>query len=571
LTDQEPSLNRWPSLRAILACGLVAAVAIAIDTYYSLQAGYLSKPPDYDGVSYLVYARVPLLLFRDHHVRTALHEMLTGISPLWVSVLTAQQLILGDGTWQAFSARFWPLALLLVLVYWIVSRRVTRSVAIAAVAMTAVLPFVSAAVRSSSLEFLSGQANYFEHWWLEDVRPDFLTSVLILWSVAALVEHSQAPRRSAYLVSAALAAAAVLAKTSTAPIALTAWAIALGLNWLWKRRSLEATRMTLVAVIALVVLLIPWAVFGGGALTVVAYLKAIMVYTSDYALPGGPLGGLTYFLVRLPNQLGYVEVWAVIAGALMAAIALLRRRLGLAEMTYAAIALLFYLVFTLTPSKNPLVGTWISLSIWIFFWASVSRLAKARWPESMQRASPAVLAVVGLYTLFVYALGAFALMTWPLSEQRSHAQMSAVTADVARELGRHVSVAQCFAYTPGPGWPNSILYLMMDANGNMPGTTATDVDPTATTVDTYVASARRCAAVLAYREDIAQVAPVFFAPPVRQPYLRAVANWVRNASSGYVLDRSWRFNDLPPSGPHPLGHYQGVSLTLDLYIRTSGT
>jgi hypothetical protein len=295
-----------------------------------------------------------------------------------------------------------------------------------------------------------------------------------------------------------------------------------------------------------------------------------MAFTSDYALPGGPLVGLTYFLVRLPTQLGQVEAWLVIPGALIAAIALLRRRLGPAEMIYAAFPVLFYAVFSLTPSKNPLVGTWISLSLWIFFWSGVSRLAKARWPEPMRRASPAVLAVAGTYVVVVYALGGFALMSWPLSETRSNTQLAAVTADVARELGRHITTGQCFAYVPGPGWPNSISYLLMDANGNVPGSTATDVDPTKTTVGAYVFYASQCQAVMAYREDIAQVAPVFFAPAVRQPYLRAVAQWVRSPGSGYALDRTWHFDDLAPSGAHPLGHYQGVSLTLDLYIRISG-
>ncbi len=561
-----PPEQRWPSFRAILACSSVAAVAVAIDTYFNLQQGYLSKPPDYDGVSYLIYARAPDLLLRGLHVRTALHELFTGISPLWISVLTAQQLILGEGTWQAFSARFWAVAPLLVLVYWIVSRRATRSLAIAAVATTAVLPLVSAGVRASSWEFLSGQANYFEHWWLDDVRPDLLTIVLILWSVAALAEHSQTPRRSAYVVSAAFAVAAVLAKTSTAPIVVMAWAVALGLNWLWNRNR-ETTRMSLMAAILLTVLLIPWAVFGGGALTVVTYLKTSVAFSSAYALPGGLSAGLTYFLVRIPTQLGQVESWVVVPGALIAAVALLRRRLGPAELTYAAIVLLFYFVFSLTPGKNPLVGMWISLSIWTFFWASVSRPATARWRERLQRASPAVLAAVGLYTLLVYSLGAFALMNWPLNEVRANAQLSAVTAGVAQELGRHMSAGQCFAYIPGPGWPNSISLLLMDANGNVPGSTPTDIDPTTTTVDAYVAYASRCEAVMAYREDIARVAPVFFAPPVRQPYLRAVASWVRAPASGFVLDRTWRFNDLPPSGPHPLGHYQGVSLTVDLYLR----
>jgi hypothetical protein len=565
------SEHRWPNIQSVLALSSVAAVVVAIDAYFNSQDGYLARPADYDGISYLVEARAPLLLLRSLHLRAGLHELFTSISPLWISVLTTQQLIFGNGTWQAFTGRFWPVALLLILVYWIVSRRATRSLAIAAVAFTALLPLVSAGVRASSWEFLSGQTNYFEHWYLDDLRPDFLTLVLVLWSIAALAEHSSAPRRSAYLGSAAFAAAAVLAKTSTAPVALVAWAMALGLNWLWNRRSQEATRMTVFAAIFLVILLIPWAVFAGGVLTVVTYLKGLTAFRSAYESPGGLLGGLTFFLVRIPNQLGQIEAWAVIAGTAVLTVALLRRRLGRPETMYAAVVVLFYVVFSLPASKSIQIGEWISLSIWIFVWAGAARFAKARWPGPMNRAAPAVLAVVGLYTLFVYALGAFALISWPLSEQRSNAQLSAVTADVARELGRHVSADQCFAYVPGPGWPASLIYVLMDSNGNAPATTAIDVDPTKTTVGDYVAAATRCAAVLAYREDIASVAPVFFAPAVRQPYLRAVAQWVRSPESGFALDRTWRLTDLAPSAPHTLGRYQGVSLTVDLYLRTLGT
>ena len=554
-----------------MACFLLAAVAVAIDGFFSAQDGYLSKPPDYDGVSYLVYARAPYLLFRALHIRTGLHLLLTDISPLWVSALTAQQLILGDGTWQAFSVRFWPVALLLTLIYWIVSRRATRPLAVTAVVLTALLPFVSAGVRASSLEFLSGQANYYEHWYLDDLRPDLIAIVLAMWSIAVLAEFSQTPRRSAYLVSAAFAAAAVLVKTSTVPVVLAAWALALGVNWLWNRRSQEATRMSLVAALFLTVLLIPWAVFGAGILTVVTYLKEVVAFHDAYASPGGLIGGFTYFPIRVPTQLGQIEVWVVIAGALVVMVALLRRRLGPAEMIYGALVPLFYIAFSISPGKDAQVAGWMSLSIWLFFWAGVSRLAAARWPGPIKRASPVLLGAVAAYTLAVYALGGIALINWPLSEQRSNAQLSTVTADVARELGRHISVEQCFGQVPGPGWPNALIYLLMDANGNMPGSTATDVDPTKTTVSDYVASATKCTAVLAYREDAATVARAFFEPPVRQPYLQGVANWVRTPASGFVLDRTWRFNDLAPFGPHPLGHYQGVSLTLDLYIRMSGT
>jgi len=553
----------------VVLCCLAGAVAVATDAYFSAQEGYLARPPDYDGISYLISARTPYLLLRSLHVRTALHDLLHSISPLWISTLTTQQLILGDGTWQAFSARFWAVALLLILVYWIVSRRATRSLAIAAVVVTALLPVVSAGLRASSWEYVTGQTNYFEHWYLDDLRPDFFAIVLILWSVAALAEHSQPPRRSAYVVSAAFAAAAVLAKSSTAPVALVAWAIALGITWFRNRRSKDATRMTLLAAALLAVLLVPWAVFGGGVETVVAYLKAITAFQGAYASSGGLIGGFTFFPVRIPTQLGPIEGWVVIGGAVFVTVALLRRQLTSAELIYAALVPLFYMAFSLPPSKSIQLGIWISLSIWIFFLAGATRLAAATWPQPIKRAAPLPLFAVSTYALIVYGGGAFALANWPTSEQRPDAQMLMVTKEVANELGRHISVDQCFAYVPGPGWPSSLTYMLMDAKGNAPSSTAIDVDPTATTISDYVGSASMCAAVMAYREDIGDVARVFFAPLVRQPYLRAVAQWVRSPDSGFSLDRTWRFSNLPPSGPHQLGHYQGVSLTVDLYLRTA--
>src|SRR5207245_10214775 len=134
--------------------------------------------------------------------------------------------------------------------------------------------------------------------------------------------------------------------------------------------------------------------FCGRLQTLCTYLKAIIAYQSDYALSGGPLTEATYFLVRIPTQLGQVEAWGVIAGVLVSAIALLRRRLGPSEMTYGTIAVRLYIVFSLTPSKNPLVGDWFSFSVWIFFVAVVTSLAPARCPEPMERAARATVPAV---------------------------------------------------------------------------------------------------------------------------------------------------------------------------------
>ena len=562
-----PQVHRWPGLQTILGASVVAALVVGIDTYFSAEEGYLSQPPNYEGVGYLQFARSASLLLRHLHFKTALAEM-NSIAPLWTYLQTIQYLVLGDGTWQAFTVRFWPVALLLVLVYWIVRARGTRAMAIAALVLTAVMPMVSASVRASSWELLSGQANYPQDWGLDDLRPDFLAAVLVLWSIAAVVENHRAPRRAAYVVSTVFAAAAVLTKPSTAPAALAAWGLALGLLWLW-RRDMRTLRLSVLAGIVLVILLIPWGIAGGGFLQTVSRLhEGAVTYGATYFPSVNLVESITYYLVQLPNQLGQVEAVVVIPASLLLLVLMLRRRLDRSEVVYAAVAAFFYVVFTIPTGKNPNVGEWFALSVWIFFLAGASRLIESRWPATALRASSALLAVVGVFALLVYSVGAVALASWPDRERLSNRQLEAVTVDLAHELGRHISNSDCFTYAPGPGWPASIQYLMMDADGGAPGNTAIDVDPTTTTTVDYVSTAKRCTAVIVYRDDLSQVGRVFYVPAVRQPYLRALAQWVRAPDSGYTLDRSWTFTDLAPSGQHALGRYQGVTLTVDLYIRS---
>lgn len=544
---------------------------VIADAWFSAQQGYLARPPDYDGVGYLYFAQAPYHLLVGLHLKTALHA-LNNVAPLWTAVLTVHYFVFGDGVWQAFAARFWPIALLLILVYWIVRNRAPRTLAIAAVALTAVLPMVSAGVRASSWEFFSGQANYNDDWGLDDLRPDFFAAVLVLWSVTLLVEHHHAPRRSNHLLSAAFAAAAVLLKPSTGPVALVAWGGALAAIWWWNRRTPGAGRNAALAVGFLALLLAPWAIFAHGLANTAGYFyEAAVQYKGAYAMNLSLFDSLAYYIVRIPTQLGQVEAWPVILVSLFLAVALVRRRSGRAESIYAGLVVLFYAAFTATSNKNPHVGEWMNVALWIFFMAGGSRFAAARWPAATARVSPRLLAVVAAYTLIVYALGAFALFNWPSNEQRANAQLLTVTSSLAQELGRHVTTSQCFSYAPGPGWPASIELLLINSDGTSPQSTPIDVDPTATTIPDYIATASRCPAVVVYREDPAVVAQAFFCPPVRQPYLRALSAWVRSPGSGYGLDRTWQFSDLPALGPHTLGHYQGVSLTVDLYLRFAGS
>src|SRR5207249_2676574 len=208
-----------------------AAAVVGLDALFSATEGYLARPPYYDGAGYMLFGRTEYELIRGLHLNTVYHLLVNAITPGWNTVLALQYLVLGAGAWQAFAVRFWPVALLLLLVFWIVSRRAPRSLAIVATVLTALVPVISAGVRSSSLEFLSGYSNYLENWYLEDLRPDLLAMALILWSVAILAEHSAAPTRATYIASAVFAALAVLIKPSTSPLLLLVWAGALTVVW----------------------------------------------------------------------------------------------------------------------------------------------------------------------------------------------------------------------------------------------------------------------------------------------------------------------------------------------------
>ena len=116
-----------------------------------------------------------------------------------------------------------------------------------------------------------------------------------------------------------------------------------------------------------------------------------------------------------------------------------RRRLGRAEWVYAGLVVLFYAAFTLTTNKNPHVGEWFTVALWIFFIAGASRFAVDRWAGPTRRWSPQAVALVAAYAVIVYALGAYALVSWPSNEKSANAQLTAVTSELAGELRQHVA------------------------------------------------------------------------------------------------------------------------------------
>src|ERR1700682_3557920 len=94
LSSRRSGLDRWPDLRAIVGCCLLAAPVVAIDGYFSAQEGYLSRPADYDGAGYMVFARTVYQLLHGFHLHSALVHLMT-IAPGWTAALAFQYLVLG--------------------------------------------------------------------------------------------------------------------------------------------------------------------------------------------------------------------------------------------------------------------------------------------------------------------------------------------------------------------------------------------------------------------------------------------------------------------------------------------
>ena len=90
MTPPQAAEARWPNPWAVLACFAVGAVVVALDAWFSAQVGYLSRAPDYDGVSYLGTSRAVAHLLLSHHFRTALSELNSSLAPLWIAALALE-------------------------------------------------------------------------------------------------------------------------------------------------------------------------------------------------------------------------------------------------------------------------------------------------------------------------------------------------------------------------------------------------------------------------------------------------------------------------------------------------
>jgi hypothetical protein len=545
----------WPAPAAVsyrltprdflIAAGLAAA-AVAVDLAFSARLGLLAYPPFHDGVSYVLdakklYWRVQAWL---HGTPAPAADHFGIPALLWWALLLLSYLVFGEGEWQAYTARFWPLFLALLLVRWLVRRRGNERLAWAATLATVLLPTLSVGLRSAGWEYFTGTATFMLEWYLADLRPDLLFTVLLLWATVPLIEQAKELTPRALLASGAFAGLAVLAKPSAAPMLLYAWGLTLGFVGLVNVRGLWGRRLAALACWSLLpfAALVAPAALAGVAKWIYTYLGTHLG-KNIYANPDRTLWTECAFYWQVfPYHLGQVEGWLALAAAGGLALWALRHVRNGGDYRPAAVlglAAALYALLTATPNKNYFVGLPFFLAVWLAAWLGLAWLA-GRW-----RALPnLLLGGAAVHAAAVAAAGCWALAHWPAGDLAAGPANKAAVRQMARDLSELLTPEDHFAYVVLYGFPTTLEYYM--PGPGRPQESNIDVYHTPT-VEAYLKETLgRCKAVLVYEEDVADLGRFVMGHEIGWPYFQATAEFVKRPGSPFRLARSYHFADRTP-------------------------
>jgi hypothetical protein len=559
----------------ILLVAAVAVVVTGVDIYFSLHVGLLAYPPYYDGISYMLRAKSlfyrlnqyrldpGLLMFDPASVGRELD--LNPISLLWQALIWLSFLLFGEGEWQAYTARFWPILLLLLLVLWVVKRRSGGQVMCIALAFAALLPTLSVGLRASLLQYLSGLpagvvANPTLQWYLADLRPDLLFSVLMLWAVVPLIESVRMLDRRIWLVSGSAAGFAILAKSSTFVMLLFAWFLTIAYVFLENRHRLSATILTsLWSLGPFAILVTPWVLSGAGG-------RALAYFFVNWSNPlwwssSSPtlLSEASYYWKLFPVHLGCVESWGILAVALGLSLTMMRKRARDPDtrmIAYLGLSGALYGVVSAAPNKNYFLGLPFYLLLWVFSWATLAPSIK-RWTHGKRVRSWLLLIVVGTYVGLNVVGGSYGLYHYPAGALLVLDENRQTVHEIAVDMRSHLTNDDRFMYAPAYGFPGTLQYYMMDGEGHYPQLLW--IDKQKSPEQFIRESVTTCKAVLAYEQDIDTVGEVMSFSPIDEPYFRAISEWVKRPDSGYVSVKTYHF--VTGDG----------RLALDLYIRQSNS
>lgn len=556
-----------PTSLEVSGLALLAALITCVDIAWSLRAGQLAYPPFYDGISYIFDSKRTIYLlsswFENPEILRTSGAPNFTFTPFWKILMMAHHLVFGIGEWQSYTVRFWPTLLLLYLIHWMVGQVSNRRIAWIAVACSAMLPTLSASVRSTLLQFYFPWS-YTNSWYLTDLRPDLLFAVLLTWATVPLVHFAKQLDSRLWFISGTFAALALMTKPSALTLLILAWGSALLMVLFVNREKLrEILESSLWGFGPFLLLIFPWIVLGGPARIIRYVYRSAVSQRELWSNPNATLGSeLTYYWSWFSIHMGPVEGWLFLACGLVAFGWTVKNNLvnQSASSTLLIIATLLYGIVSISPSKNYFLGLPFFLILWIFAWLNLAQIFKGI-PEKSPIASRLLPTVTALYVVFTLSAFCYAVKRWPVEHIRIAAQTRMATEEVIHDLKQRLTRSDRFLSAPLYGVPATFQFHMIQRDGYYPRQCG--FDPLTSPPERVVEGlGPNCKAILLYSDNQDQVK---FANAPKPALIRweAIAKWVKNPASGYRLVQAYRFSSQTPySG---LIHASG-SFTMELYV-----
>lgn len=582
--DPDSSTLALPTLLETGAIALIAVLLTAIDLPFSSRMGLLSVPPAQDGLTYMIFGKsffyrlhgFDWSWFRGDLAQSPLGGIIAGgynAIPLWYWLMLVSFLLLGEGEWQCYTIRFWPIFLLLLLVWWLVRRRSTVGIAAMSVFLTALLPIVSVGLRYSGKDWLTGDYTRLG-WSLTDLRPDMLFAVLLLWTIAPLVEQAAALNRSALLLAGTFAALTLLTKGSTFPILVLALGLALGYVLLVNRKRPIATAKTVLwGLLPFTVIIAPYTLAGGFQLiwnyifsTAVGADRTLYV-NPDHSL----LTDIDYYWLNLPFHLGLEGVLLLILGlSLFVLRAIVSKSVDGRSLVYLLLGLTLISLLSLTPGKNYFVGIVAYLPLWVFAWTVLAPVASNLLVRQHQHRSTTYALVA--YGLIILLTGLFAFQNWPSQFRAAGATSRATMQQVGQDLRPLLPEPNdCFVQADYYLFSFSALYYLLGPNITWRGAVVGAVD--LPSVEAFVREqVPQCKAVLVFEQDVGEIHKLLglrllkFYPEATEDFFRVTKRYVQAPGSGFKLFKTYPFalnSSMALDDPLPR------TLDLKMYVRDS--
>jgi len=572
--EPEPAeSNIWPPVGELVLVAVLALIITAVDIYFSIQIGLLAYPPYYDGIGYVLSAKS--LFYRLRQLRidplsytNALLPSINPYAPLWQALMLTSFFLIGEGEWQAYTVRFWPTFLLLLLTLWVIRRRTCRQVIWIAVTFTSLLPTISVGLRASVWEYFAGSTALSSYsssiglqWYLADLRPDLLFSVLLLWTIVPLIECVHDLDRRIWLISGTSSGLAVLVKSSMSPILLFAWALTITYVLAVNGHRLRLTVLTsLWSLLPFAMLVTPWALVGGARSTW-EYLYVNFTVQSAFYSNVYPtfLSEATYYWNYFPTHIGNLEGWTILVIGLALSLFSFCKRTGRKDsriIAYLGTPAALYILLSVASNKNYFAGLSYYLLLWLFSWTVLASFLRTRACRN-RIVSSLLLLILCMYAGFYVVAGFYSLQNVPMERRLAIQENKRVTQEIAMDLRSFLTNNDRFMWAPAYGFPAALQYYMVDKEGRYPQWIWIGVEKSPD--QTIRESVSTCKAVLAYEEDIDEVARFMYVHPLYRPYFRAIAEWVKQPNSSYASVRTYYFIT------------EGGRLTLDLYLKQSNS